>query len=122
MLKTESPCFQPKETVGEVPSSRLVHNIQQCQKEVILFFSDTTSQHSITPITHRIQSNTPTKSISISSENFKSTQGREIEGVPKKLEKVDKKPSNLRNSSKIEYPFHFLSKTVKSTKSHNSVK
>ena len=37
MLKTESPCFKPKETVGEVPSSRLVHNIQQCQKEVILF-------------------------------------------------------------------------------------
>ena len=75
--------------------------------------SETISQHSWTHITNKIQSNAPPKSISISSENFQNIQGREIEVFPKKLEKVDKPPRNLIKSSRIYYPFHFLSKTIK---------
>ena len=51
-------------------------------------------------------------SISISSENFQNIQGREIEVFPKKLEKLDKPPRNLRNSLRIYYPFYFLSKII----------
>lgn len=87
-----------------------------------IIFSDTASQHSQTPITSSVQSDTLPISISVSSEKFRCTQGKEIEVPPKKLRKVDKQPSNLRNSSRIYYPFQSLSKTIKATKSHNKVK
>ena len=87
--KSESPCFKPKETAGEVPSPRLVHNIIAMSKRGNIS-SDTTSQHSRTSITHKIQSNITPSSISISSKNVQLIQGREIKELPKKLLKIDK--------------------------------
>ena len=52
--------------------------------------------------------------------NSQSSDGMEIEELPKKLQKVDKQWRNLRNSSKIFYSSHFLSKAIKRTKSHNN--
>lgn len=76
-------------------------------KKSNIIFSKTTLQHSRTPITNRIESNTPHNSISISSKHFESTQVREIEVLPKK------RPRKLRNSSRISYPFCFLFKTIR---------
>ena len=76
-------------------------------KKSNIIFSKTTLQHSRTPITNRIESNTLHNSISVSSKSFESTQVREIEVLPKK------RPRKLRNSSRISYPFCFLLKIIR---------
>ena len=94
----------------------------QCQKEVI--FLSQTSFFKISEIlsAKEISINYTTYQHLCSSENFQSTQGREIEVLPKKLQKVHKWPINLRNSSRIYNSFYFLSKRIKAFKSHNNVK
>ena len=72
----------------------------QCQEEVI--FLSQTSFFKISEIlsAKEISINYTTYEHLCSSENFQSTQGREIEVLPKKLQKVHKWPINLRKESK----------------------
>ena len=108
----ESHRFEPEEAWGDASSSRLVHSFRECKEEIILF--------SQTPLLNIPELLSPTdfnqihnpNSISVSSKNFQSTQGRVIEVITKKLEKVDKRPRNFRNGSRMYYLFHFLPKTI----------
>ena len=70
--KQQSTSPAPKDVKNQIPPPFSSQKRQQNK------FSDTTSQHCRTYITHRIQSNTLPKYISIHAEYLQSSQGREM--------------------------------------------